>query len=66
MIGFDLENHTVTEGKVVNITVELNGELGRAVEVTVNTIAGTAKGKCDFLKILCTVCCINFVHKHLC
>ena len=48
MIGFNVENHTVTEGvdMFTDITVDLlDGELGEKVVVTVSTQADTAIGK---------------------
>ena len=71
MIGFTVENHTVTEGMDMfsDITVDLLvGELGRQVVVTVSTQADTAMGKFIQGFILIVQCalkkCVYYVHSY--
>ena len=56
VIGFKYDSHTVSEGVDIfmDITVDLlDGGLGQEVVVTVNTQAGTAKGR--LAVILCSL-----------
>ena len=55
-IGFDSATYSVTEGAgSVDVTVAVQGSLGRNVVVTLSTVDGTATGGCSYYYTLVTV-----------